>query len=217
MKRQLYTYCALVACTVFIFGNCKKSSDDTPVTPVVNFSPYTANSTWTYRTELNTTFTLTATNRDTSINARTYRVLTNSTGGNNYLAKVDHDYYRYGIIPAVGATGLEELYLKDNVDVNGTWTDSKSINVTGIGAVPVNLLYTVKSKGGTRTVNGVVFNKVTYVRLDISSIVGAVGGGDFYYAEGVGVIEQVIVINPIPLAGITGSTSSQVLINYVIR
>ena len=80
--------------------------------------------------------------------------------------------------------------------------------------ITANLLYTVKGKGESRTVNGKVFNNVTHIRLDIS-IFGNVGGGDFYYQEGVGLIEDSILVTP-PLGG-TPYSSQQQIVSYQIK
>jgi hypothetical protein len=220
MQKRLM-YVALVACSVFMFGKCNKD-DVTP--PVINFSPLTAGSTWTYSTNTGSSFTLTATSRDTAVNGKAYRVLTNSAGPNNYVTKVNNDYYRYGIFAAVGNTGIEELYLKDNVDANGTWTENRTIPVTIPGTppvtltVPVVLKYVIKSKGGARTVSGKNFNNVIEVRLDISATgFGALADGTFYYADGVGLVEQTINVYANALAGIPASTNTQILTSYTIK
>jgi hypothetical protein len=78
-----------------------------------------------------------------------------------------------------------------------------------------NLGYTLKSKGETRTVGGKQYNKVIYVRLDITIVgIGSIGGGDFYYAEGIGLIEGRILITA---PGQQPITESQVLVSYTIK
>ncbi|MDQ6814118.1 MAG: hypothetical protein M3040_10290, partial [Bacteroidota bacterium] len=74
MKKTIVPICFICSAMLF-FIQCKKDS----ATPAeINFSPLTAGSNWTYKyTEGTTTstFTLTATNRDTVANTKTYRVL----------------------------------------------------------------------------------------------------------------------------------------------
>ena len=194
-----------------LFTNCKKKA----AAVAVNFSPSTTGSTWTYSNTPGTPFTLTATSKDTLIVSRTYRVFANNNGPNNYLAKIGNDYYRFGEVPLLGPNGLEELYLKDNLALNGIWSAQVPISVPGFPAVTATNTYTIKSTGGIRVVNGVTFNKVTYVRMDISlTLLGLVGGGDFYYADGVGLIQNSIIVN---VPGQTPINQSQLLTSYSIK
>ncbi len=212
MKKTIVPICFICSAMLF-FIQCKKDS----ATPAeINFSPLTAGSNWTYKyTEGTTTstFTLTATNRDTVANTKTYKVLSSSDGTPNYLAKVGNDYYRFAAFPSIGVNSFEELYLKDNKAVNDTWTGLASFRYSGTD-ITANLTYTLKGKGESRTVNGKTFNNVTHVRLDIS-IFGNVGGGDFYYQEGVGLIEDSILVTP-PLGG-QSYNSKQEIISYQIK
>nr|MBA4141266.1 hypothetical protein [Segetibacter sp.] len=135
---------------MFIFAGC--GTKDTP-TPATDYSPLTANSTWTYQTASSGTYTLTSTNRDTTINGKTFHVFTNSNGGNNYMGKSGNDYYRFGILPGIAPNGFDETYLKDNLGVNGTWTVTQNVTVPGFPvAVQVNLAYTIAEKGVQRVV-----------------------------------------------------------------
>lgn len=218
MKTSFLSFC-IIAASLLLFVKCKKD-DATPATATANYSPLTVGSNWTYNyTENSTTdvYKLTATGQDTLVNGRNYKVLTSTDGTNRYLSKIDSNYYRFASFGAIGS--FEELYLKDNRDVNSTWTNSVSINYSG-ASLPANLTYTVKEKGITHTVNGTVYKDVIHVRLDIEvalPIVGNsnIGGGDFYYAKDVGLIENSISLS-IPLANFTYS-SSQLLTAYEIK
>ncbi len=189
---------AMVCLSTMLFINCSKNNDNSPgFASASNYSPLTANSTWTYLNTPGSSFTLTATSRDTVANGSTYRVLNNSSGGNNYLRKDGNNYYRFGSLAELNIGALEELYLKADQPVNGIWMASQTFNITGF-PIPItaNLNYTVKDKGITRTVSGKAFSNVTHVRLDISiASLGAIGGGDFYYAEGIGLIENAVKVN----------------------
>ena len=193
-------------------AGCKKGS----VEVALDFSPLTAGSTWTYQNTPGTPFTLTATNRDTVAAGKTYRVLTSTGGVNNYRGKSGNDYYRFGAFAVAGLNGVEELYLKDNQEVNGTWSASQNITVPNIPFPLTGILtYTIKSKGSTRTVAGKSFSNVIYVRLDISiSGLGSIGGGDFYYAEGVGLIESTLNITA---PGQPAINQTQILTAYSIK
>ncbi|MEJ7680618.1 MAG: hypothetical protein WKG06_22745 [Segetibacter sp.] len=73
-------------------------------------------------------YTLTVTDKDTVINSKTYKVLSSSDdSGNKYMAKIDSNYYRFASFAGIGS--FEELYLKDNRPVNGTWTNSASFTL----------------------------------------------------------------------------------------
>lgn len=200
---------------LFLAVGCSK--DNLPsVVSTVDFSPLTANSTWTYQNTPGGTFTLTATNRDTVANGKTYRVLLNSTGGNNYMGKSGSNYYRFGSIAQLNISAAEELYLKDDQQVNATWLATQSFTVPGIPLpLTANLNYSIKQKGISRTVASKAFANVTHVRLDLSITgLGSIGGGDFYYAEGVGLVENMININ---VPGQAAINQSQVLTAYTIK
>lgn len=214
MRNTLITLPAsLLFCFFLTATGCKKKKDDVAPT---DYSPLTAGSTWTYQTTAGPNYTLTATNRDTVAMGRTYRVLTNSAGPNNYRAKSGADYYRFGVVPGFGANGFEELYLKDGQALNAIWQATQTINVPGV-PVPVTatLKYTLKEQGISRTVAGKAFANVQHVRLDVSvALVGSVGGGDFYYAKGVGLIESSLLLNA---QGQQVANVSETLVAYTIK
>jgi hypothetical protein len=134
------------------------------------------------------------------------------------MAKVGSEYYRFGVFPAIGTSGIEELYLKDNLNVNETWVDVKTVPYQTL-SIPVTLNYSIKEKGTSRTVLNNNFSNVTHVRLDISAIapIGPVGSGEFYYAAGVGLIDQTITINDLTPFGIPPSVTTQKLVSYSIK
>ncbi|GEO11041.1 hypothetical protein [Segetibacter aerophilus] len=193
---------------------CKKETAADP--PANNFGPSTTGSNWTYKyTEgtASTTFKLTATNRDTTANGKTYKVYTSSDGSTTYMGKIGSDYYRFASFPSIGVNSFEELYLKDDKGLNDTWTGTASFTYLGAN-LTANLNYAIKGKGESRTVNGKLFDNVTHVRLDISLFGTVVGGGDFYYAQGVGLIEDTIAVTA---PGAQPYTSKQEIISYEIK
>jgi hypothetical protein len=196
-----------------LFTGCDKDKDEDPQP---DFSPSTAGSTWTYQTNTGQSYTVTATDRDSTALGRSYRVFTTSTGINQYRTKSGADYYRFGMVPGLGSGGFEELYLKDNQAVNALWQAAQTINVPGV-PIPLQatLQYTIKEQGATRTVAGKSFTNVTKVRLDISVFgVGAIGGGDFYYAAGIGMIESSLLISA---QGQVLANTSELLTSYTIK
>ncbi len=210
--RKLFLPICLVSSIMFFFTNCKKESE--PAAP--NFSPLTPGTNWTYKYTEGTatsTFKLTVTNRDTVVNGKTYKVVTSSDGTTNYMAKVNNDYYRSTSFPAIGVNNFEELYLKDNKAVNDSWTGTAAINYSG-ASINANLTYTIKEKGVSRTVNGKAFDNVIKVRLDIAFFGANIGGGDFYYQEGVGLIEDAILV---AAPGVPPYSSKQEIVSYEIK
>lgn len=200
---------------MLIFTGCGKDETSTPAT---DYSPLTANSTWTYQISTGGTYTLTSTNRDTTISGKTFHVFTNSNGGNNYMGKSGNDYYRFGILPGIAPNGFDETYLKDNVDVNGTWTITQNATAPGIPTpIPVKLTYTIAEKGVQKVVNGKTFTNVIHVKLNISALEIQGGNGDFYYSAGVGLIESILVINANPAFGIQAYNQTQTLTSYSIK
>lgn len=200
MKKYFQSLVA-VAIFVLLFAGCSKD-DSSSTSTTSNYSPLTNGSNWTYNfTQGSTsgTYKLTV-SRDSTINSKAYKVLTSTDGIDRYMARNNNEYYRLQAFPTLGVDNFEELYLDDSKDVNGTWT--KTVNFTYIFngmpiAITANLNYVIKEKGVTRTVNNKSYSNVVHVKLDISSVLfgGSVGGGDFYYSKGVGMIENSISIS----------------------
>ena len=215
MMLEASKFCsALVVCVVILTG-CSKD-DAAGGSTALDFGPLTANSTWTYKNNPGSSFTVTATSRDTVAAGRKYRVLLNSSGSNLYLAKAGSAYYRFGSIADLGVAAVEELYLKDDQPVNATWQITQAFIAPGIPLpLTANLNYSIKEKGITRVVSGKTFNNVINVRLDLSIVgLGNIGGGNFYYAEGVGLIENAINVT---VPGQAAISQSQVLTAYSIK
>ena len=184
--RQAIIFCV---CALFVFFSCKKKDveDKTP-----NYTPSTAGSTWTYSSNTGQSYTLTATDRDTVAMGRTYKVYSSTNGVTQYRTRQGSDYYRFGVLPVIAPAGMEELYLKDNQEVAAFWQATQTFMAPGI-PIPLvaTLKYTMVEKGISRTVAGKAFTDVLHVRLDVTvSNLGSVGGGDFYYANKVGLIES---------------------------
>jgi hypothetical protein len=206
---------AFFAVAVIAFSGCKKDKDGDDKTPP-DYNPVTTGSTWTYQPNMGASYTLTATDRDTTAMARTYKVFTSTNGINQYRSKSGSDYYRYGLVPGLGAQGFEELYLKDNQEVNAIWQATQNFNYPGL-LIPLvaTLKYTIKEKGITKNVSGNNFSDVIHIRLDIAvSGFGSVGGGDFYYAAGVGLIESSLLITA---QGQVVGNATEVLTSYNIK
>ena len=166
----------------------------------------TSGSVWNYESidnitpANNSSYTLTSTIRDTTVNSKTYHVYNNSsTKGSDYYNISNSDYYTYQSLPsALGGSKVENLYLKDNLDLNATWTQSFSITASG---VPLNvvLTYKIKEKNISKIVNGITYTSVIHVETSVavSGIPSASLTSDIqsYYAPKAGLIENHTKIN----------------------
>jgi hypothetical protein len=217
MKTAFLSFC-LLAYSLYILTGCKK--DGKPSTDVSDYSPLTVGSNWTYISTEGTSdtsqFTLTVTDKDTGINGKTYKVLSSSNGSeNNYLAKIDSNYYRYASISDTGR--FEELYLKDKRPVNSGWANAASLTIPGSPTpLTADLTYLIKEKGMSLHANGKTFNNVIHVAVQISvpALTPTFGQGDFYYAKGIGLIQCSIRLT---VPGEYLYYRSQVLVSYEIK
>jgi hypothetical protein len=198
---------ALAIICIVVLAACKKSNDSV----TADFSPLTVGSNWTYLIN-GVTNKLTVTNKDTVAQGRTYKVLSNNNGGNQYQAKSGNEYYRLAVIQGVLPNGFDELYLKSDQNVNGNWQLNVPIVITGI---PVNVTskYNIVEKGITKTVQGKTYSDVIHVRQDFISSFGNSGGGDNYYAKGIGLISSSLTIS---IPGQSSSTTAE-LVSYEIK
>lgn len=197
---------SLLFYSIFLFAiSCKKKEN--PVTPSQdNYLSTSSGSTRNYHqvdssssNPVNTTYTLTSTSRDSSVNGKTYHVFTNSTGNNQYLNVSGSDYYQLDSLPAGFGTGIfERLYLKDNAAVGTSWSQSLTVNLQGV-PVPVTLTYSIAEKGITKIVNSKTYSDVIHVTATISSTLipsaSLVTNINSYYAKKYGLIESSTKIN----------------------
>ncbi|WP_026461389.1 hypothetical protein [Adhaeribacter aquaticus] len=205
---------------LFFLASCEKNASDTEPKPEPksepNYMPMTAGSTWSYQTSLGTSYTLTATNKDTTASGKTFKVFTSTDGQNRYRLKSANEYYQLTVIPGLAPNGFSELYLKDNQPVKATWKSSLPISIPSI-PIPLtaDLNYAIKTKDTTLTVNNKIFTKVIRVRLNVSiPTIGSLGGGDFYYADKVGLVQSNFNLS---LQGSKIVNQSETLTNYTIK
>jgi hypothetical protein len=198
MKKTIFALFSIC----LIATSCKKDKSD-PVNPIAD-KPYmniNAGTNWTYDvitdpgtgTQTTVIDTVTVTSTDTTINARVYKIV-NHTNGNAkaYFNVTGSDYYEFRELAAAGAQ-VEQLYLKDNVALNGTWSQDVSINIPGVPVpVPIHIENTVMEKGNSKTVNGITYNDVIMVKTDLTSSLlpgGIVSDIRSYYTRNIGLIE----------------------------
>ena len=176
MKIKPFFPIALLLC--LCFSACKKD-DNNPGPPASETYLNTATgSTWNYHMDDNSTgttmsedYVITSTDRDTTINSKTYHVYTTSYGENQYKALLGNDYYQYDSLPTgIGSGAIERLYLKDNVAAGATWSQSITIDVPGAPTpIPFTITNTLAEKDISRTVNGTVYEEVIHVSTAITS------------------------------------------------
>ncbi len=197
----------IAAVCVFALASCKKKS----TVAESDFSPLTVGSNWTYIIN-GVTNKLTVTNKDTTAQGRTYKVLSNSNGANQYQTKVGSEYYRLAVFPGFLPNGFDELYLKSEQSVNATWQLSVPVVFSGV-PVTITSKYTITEKGISKTVQGKNYVDVIHVRQDFLSAFGNMGGGDQYYAKGIGLISSALAIT---IPG-QSSTTNVELVSYEIK
>ncbi len=207
---------SLACASAIFFAACSKSD----TTPSGNFQPITVGSFWKYQTNTGTN-TLTATNRDTTIGGKVYRVFNNSSGNtNSYYNQTGSDYFLYGSVAGNITNPVDLLYLKDNVAVGGTWEVPISVTPPG-STTPYNgkVKFTIGVKDSSMTVLSKSYTGVTRVKIDviISTFLGDqnVGNGNSYHANNIGNISSTVTITN-PING-QSTISKQELMDYLIK
>ncbi len=231
MNKQIFILVAL--CGTILFSNCKK--EDTPVDPgpTKDYLPSTAGSTFTYKSVSGggtNTYTLTVTANDTSSNSKTYKILTSTDGVNRYRAKIDNNYYQLAAFDGLNIPSFEDLYLKDNAAVNDTWNGAATFPspLDPTQTINAKLVYTIMEKGISKTVEGKSYSDVIHVKLglSISATIPPIpvpinidlGGGNYYYSLGVGLIKSELNISSSnPLVTFPPFNLTETLTAYLIK
>lgn len=203
MKIKSFLFAAFI---LFIIS-CKKTSQTNTPPQQDSYLTTTSGSTWNYHqidssgsSPVNTDYTITSSSKDTLISARSYHVFNISTGKNQYLTISGNDYYQFDSLPAgLGTAVFERLYLKDNVNVGTTWTQSLIVTVPGVPIpVPVTLTYTIAEKGISRNVNSQNYTEVIHVSTTLTSSLipsaSLTSTINSYYAKRYGLIENSTII-----------------------
>ena len=216
MKKIIFSFFCLVSLAI----SCSKNDNpSTPVASAVKYMTTTQGSAWNYESIDNVAvstslYLITSTSRDSTVNGRLYHVYTNSSNNaSEYYNIAGGDYYSYQNLPAsVGGSKAENLYLKENVDVNTSWNQSYNITVSGV-PVTVTLTNKITEKGINRTVNGIAYSNVIHVQTSLaaagvpsSSLTSDIQS---YYAPKVGLIENTTKIN-LNYLGVVSNTDTQI-------
>lgn len=164
-----------------------------------HYAPYTKGSTYNYMFKTKTEtyyYTLTSTG-DTTINGRTYAILTD--GYNlQYISYDQGGYYLYE--PAFDSEtshhpAAVRPFLYDYLALNSQWNDT--IKATTFAGDPETamLKYTIIQKGTPMTVAGKTYSSVIGVKQDGYIIAGGLANpigtiANYYYADSTGFIEK---------------------------
>jgi hypothetical protein len=225
MKRLL-----TVGLCILVLASCKKSTSSTSSAPANPYFPITTNNYWTYtKTDLTTSpasttnYTVTVLGADSIISSLPgihYKVLSDTSKKHVYLYRSNADSsFRRGIFANLkGIPDVEEKYYVKNIPVGGSWNDTALATLFNT-KVPIVFKHTISSLDTSIAVSGKVYTKVAHVALDLISPppynLGRVGGGDFYYAQGIGSIQYSFVVS-IPLASININQTERIT-DYSIK
>ena len=180
-----------------------------------DYQPVSANSEWDYTSTTGGSSHTVALGTDTMINGLRYYKFNTTSGGQTergYISKVNGVYRTYGNFDPVGQV-VELVYLKDSA-VGANWT-----NLISVGGFSNYHKYTVARRDIQHTVNGRSYSTVIELNYDFSidNPLGGgtltIGGGKYYYAKGVGLIEGYFGFD---FFGVTSSDTTR-LVSYTIR
>lgn len=187
---------------LLFFVSCSKDKsaekqDSGKDTETETFQPVTAGSTWHYKdaTGQDAGFTLTATNKDTLVEGKTFTIFdskpdTSSASTEALFGNSDNDYYIRGVFPVLGDDAL--LYFKDSTAVQTTWTQNITINYPVIGKLNCLLTLTLTKVGATEQVNGVTYKNTAGVNFKIEVVLptgnGPLATGALLVSRGVGIL-----------------------------
>lgn len=191
---------------LFLFSSCKKEKSS-PKDPKenANYINVVSGSSWVYH-EINKSgdvpvqsdYTITSTNRDTTINNKSYHINSFSYGGSQYLNLSGKDYYEFGNVPGAGTKSFERLYLKSGVSVGTTWSQTEILEVEGI-QIPIKLTNTIVGISLVKEVEGKSYEKVIHIKSTITSdlipAASLITDINSYYAPNYGLIENTSKLN----------------------
>lgn len=218
MKKTIFSILSIIILGI----SCTKSDAPTPPPVADKYLNSNNASSWNYELVNNiavstTLYTLTSTNRDSTINSKSYHVFTNSgASGNEYYNITGNEYYNFRKLPsAFGGSNVENLYLKDNLAVGGSWTQAFPVTVSGFPAV-VTLANTIAEKGITKVINGITYKDVIKVSTNITASISGIplpAGAlttdiQTFYAPRYGMIQSTNKID-VSFSGIVDHTDQQ--------
>jgi hypothetical protein len=180
---------------VLLWTACSKDTsmekNDPGTEDSTSYQPVSAGSTWHYHDAQQGDFTLTATDRDTTIGGILFHQFINiqeSTGDSleTLFAQQSQNYYMRGLVSGFASTSL--LYLKDTT-ANATWSQTATVDIPGgMGSVPTTIQSTLLEVDASREVNGKTYTHVAHVEIHLQLFGQDYAAGDWYFARGVGLI-----------------------------
>lgn len=195
-----FRHIVLAAGITFLFFSCSKDKSyepdqNHPALKDSTFQPVSAGSSWHYLDTLQGNFTLTSTDRDTTMEGVNYHIFqskpdTAATLTPIYFGKLKTSYFGRGLVSQLQDINL--LYLKDTT-VNSTWSQTILVSVPVFGSVAATITSQLVAVNTTRTVEGKSYNNVSQVTFKIgvqSPIPITYAQGSWYAARGVGLIEM---------------------------
>lgn len=186
-------------------ASCGKDNTNPSNPTTESYINTNAGSSWTYHSVDSSTatpqsadYTIISTSNDTTINSRKYHIYNYSYGGNQYLNLSGSDYYQFDTVPINGGGSVERIYLKDNLAVGGTWSQTFTLTLQNI-PVPVTVTNKIVEKLTSLEVNNIAYNSVIHVSSSISSSLippaSLTSSIDTYYAQNYGLIKNSTLVN----------------------
>ncbi len=199
-------YILLAISALFLFSSCKKDkSTSENKKETTNYMNVVPGSSWHYQ-EINASgtapvqsdYTVTSTNRDTTISNKSYHIFTISYGGSRYLNVSGKDYYEFGAFPGAGINSFERLYLKGGATVGTSWSQSEKLMVEGV-QIPIKLTNTILSNSLIKMIHGKSYEKVIHVKTTITSelipAASLITDIHSYFSPNYGIVENTTKIN----------------------
>ncbi|WP_298707424.1 hypothetical protein [Chitinophaga sp.] len=190
----------LLAVAALAFVSCKKekSQEDPFKGQTCDYAPYSDGATFSYNMVDGTSdtlrFSLKATG-DSTLNGEVWRVLEDMDDGTKGLFRCGNGMYEqfadFSGIPGAPADPVRSVYLRENVNLGGSWTEMMLIDIPMAGSVNATITHTIMQKGTAKEVAGQRFESVIGVRTEVSvpPLVPAQTVLTSFYAKGVGLIE----------------------------
>lgn len=200
-----FNFLLFIAILSLFFASCQPNNNTTISS--CDYFPYSTNgSELVYvTTNNNGTDTITETvSGDTIIDGYTCKIISqiitgNSPSSNRYYSYCGPSGYmqRDFFIPGYNVVVDSFVYLKDNLSAGDMWVNTFSGTFNNFN-VTVDYENFYENTQPTRVVNGETFSNVIQIRVDLYTTIAGFGGRqlsgsfNYYFAEGVGLIENSI-------------------------
>lgn len=196
-------FLSFVATLSILFASCQPNNNN-PIASC-DYFPYNTNGSEFIYTTTNNNGTDTITETvlgDTTINGYACKIIEQTTTASSSNPSRYYSYcgpsgymQRNFFIPGYNVVVDSLVYLKDNLSAGDMWVNTFSGTFNNFN-VTVDYENFYENIEPTRVVNGETFNNVIQIRLDLYTTISSFGGRQFsgsfnyYFAEGVGLIEN---------------------------